>query len=309
MQRFGIIANPVSHSLSPKLYSAAFQKYGIDATFEPILLQESELTNFLQAMRKGDSSAHGGAFDGLAVSHPFKEPCLALVDEVDPIAQEIGAINTIKRVKKTDRNDGNGNGAWHLVGYNTDWCGVEKSVDIALAQSRKPIASLKWKRILVLGAGGVARSAIYSFTKAGAHVFICNRTEEKGRKIAEKFGGEYISPEIFQYREDSNEDAHANSPEIFDLIFQGTSLGMNGDANTQDISPLPISFWEEHGNGIAIESIYHPRMTRFLREADRAGWNIVTADHLFLGQAMKQFEIFTGITPDENFFQSILTDF
>ncbi|MFA7277807.1 MAG: shikimate dehydrogenase [Candidatus Gracilibacteria bacterium] len=305
MQRFGIIANPVSHSLSPKLYSAAFEKYHIDATFEPILLQESELEGFLQAMRKGDSNAHGGAFDGLAVSHPFKEPCLKLMDEVDPVAQAIGAINTIKRVADPAHPE---TGA-RLIGYNTDWCGVEKSIDVALAQSRKPIASLKWKRILVLGAGGVARSAIYSFTKAGAHVFICNRTEEKGRKLAEKFGGEYISPSIFQYHEDSHEVSHENSPEIFDLIFQGTSLGMNGNAITQDISPLPISFWEEHGNGIAIESIYHPRMTRFLREADRAGWNIVVADHLFIGQAMKQFEILTGIAPDENFFQSILADF
>jgi shikimate dehydrogenase len=292
MQRFGIIANPVSHSLSPKLYSAAFEKYGLEATFEPILLEESKLEDLLRTVREG-------RYDGLAVSHPFKEPCLKLVDEIDPIAQAIGAINTIKRVKNVD---GNGNYTWRCIGYNTDWQGVEKSIDYALAQSRRrTMSSLKWKRVLVLGAGGVAKSAIYAFTRAGAHVYISNRTEEKGRELAEKYGAEYISPEIFQKHEDS--------PETFDLIFQATSLGMSTNAQHADTSPLPISFWEEHGNGIAIESIYTPRMTRFLREADRAGWETVTGDHLFLGQALKQFEILTGIESDENFFRSILSNF
>lgn len=288
MQHFGIIANPVSHSLSPAIYTAAFQKYNIDATFEPILLREEELPAFIEAMREGEKYGDFGyAFDGVAVSHPFKEPCLHLVDMVDTVAQEIGAVNTIAR-----STDGK------LMSFNTDWCGVQASVDVALAQSRKNLTSLKWKKVLVLGAGGIARASVYAFSRAGAHVYICNRTEEKGRGLAEKFGAEFVAPDVFQGYEDS--------PEIFDVVFQGTSLGMNSDT-----SALLISFWEHHGNGMAIESIYHPKMTRFLREADRAGWDIITADHLFVGQAVEQFGLLTGKSVDstslKNLFYEIIS--
>lgn len=260
MKHFGIIANPVEHSISPRVYTEAFEADSIDATFEPIELDASgkDLEAFLDRMR-------GGAYDGLAVSHPFKEMCMTLVDEVDPVGREIGAINTIVREGRK------------LIGYNTDWCGVERAIRVALEQNRKKMTTLKWKKIVLLGAGGVARAAAYAFRKAGAHVFLVNRTAEKGREVAEKFEAEFVG----------GADHISDGLDPYDIIFQATSAGMSGD-----ISPLPITFWENHGNGIAIESIYHPKMTRFLREAERAGWDIVTGNHLFEGQWEEQYRLF-----------------
>lgn len=293
MQHFGIIASPVSHSLSPKIYSAAFKKVGIEATF--VGVEPNSLADFFEKMR-------GGAFDGVAVSHPFKEPCMAFLDEIDPIAQQIGAVNTVKRVIDEQ-------GVCRLVGYNTDWLGVQRSIEVALTHSAKNMLSLKWKSVLVLGAGGVARSSIYAFTQAGAHVTICNRTEEKGRALAERFGAEYVRPESFMDGGDGYNAQHFQGPSSFDVVFQGTSVGMSSDEiHGSPESPLPISFWENYGNGVALESIYAPKMTRFLSEADRAGWNIVTADHLFVGQAVEQFRILTGKTVEPEFFEEIIED-
>ncbi len=276
MRHFGIIANPVEHSISPRVYTEAFKKYEINADFEPNQLDSTgDVEAFLTEMR-------GGAYDGLAVSHPFKEMCIELVDDIDPVAREIGAVNTIVRREKK------------LIGYNTDWRGVERASGVALEQNRKKITTLKWKKIVLLGAGGVARAAAYVFQREGAHVFLVNRTAEKGREIAEKFGCEFVG------------DASRVSEGLdsYDIIFQATSVGMSSGGGgalngiSPDTSPLPITFWENHGNGIAIESIYHPHMTRFLREAERAGWDIVTGNHLFAGQWEEQFRLFTGISTD-----------
>lgn len=270
MQHFGIIANPVSHSLSPKLYSAIFAKRGIDADFQAILLETSELEAFFIQMRTG-------TYDGLSVSLPFKEVCIPFLDEIDPVAAAIGAVNTIVREGEK------------LIGYNTDWLGVNMSVQFFLEHTTKKITSLKWKNVLIVGAGGVAHAAAYAFQQLGAHVYITNRTAEKGRLLAGKFGGEFI-------------ESFDENDALFDLVFQATSAGLHCDE-----SALPISFWENHGNGGAIESIYSPKITRFLREADRAGWDIVTGDQLFVGQAMEQVRLLVGVSvPEEEIFQTIL---
>lgn len=276
MRHFAIIANPVAHSISPQIYTEAFKQHQIEADFVAVKLNHNdELASFFSKMREG-------AYDGLSVSHPFKEACIPLLDEIDPVASEIGAVNTIVR-------DGG-----KLIGYNTDWHGVARAVQVALEENRKKITTLKWKKVVLLGAGGVARAAAYVFRQEGAHVFLVNRTKEHGVSVAEKFGFEFVG----------DGERVSEGMEPYDIIFQATSVGMTQDGVPSDISPLPITFWENHGNGIAIESIYHPRMTRFLREAQRAGWDTVTGDHLFAGQWEEQFRLFTGISSEFSTFQS-----
>lgn len=271
-RHFAIIANPVAHSISPRVYTEAFEKHDFKADFAAVKVGDTndELASFFQTMREG-------AYQGIAVSHPFKESCMKFLDEIDPVAGEIGAVNTVVR-------DGRGGGK--LIGYNTDWHGVARAIKVALEENRKKITTLKWKKVVLLGAGGVARAAAYVLRQEGAHVFLVNRTKDHGVSIAEKFGFEFVG--------DSEQISEGLEP--YDIIFQATSVGMAQDGKSCDISPLPIAFWENHGNGIAIESIYHPLVTRFLREAQRAGWDTVTGDLLFAGQWEEQFRLFTGIS-------------
>lgn len=272
MLHFGILAHPVSHSRSPAMYEAGFKACHIDADFLKFDVEPQELPDFLQRMREGVID-----LAGCAVSLPHKQTCIPFLDSIDPIATEIGAVNTIVRVKK--------NGRFELVGYNTDWSGAEASLQRALEMSRR-LTTLKWKRVLLLGAGGMAAACAYILHKQGAHIFIHNRTWKKAHDLADRFDAEVV-------------DDPTEGTEIYDLVIQATSLGL-----MRDESAVPISFWEHHGNGVAIDMVYGPRETRFLGEASRAGWDTVGGEYALAGQGVAQFELLTGEKADFETFLS-----
>ena len=272
MQHFGIIAHPVAHSLSPIMYEAGFKKCQIDADFMKFDVAPEDLEIFLRRMREGVIN-----LQGCSVSIPHKQTCLAMLDAVDPVAAQIGAVNTIR------------NG----VGYNTDWIGITGAIKTALVQNRKRMTSMKWKKVLLLGAGGTAAAAAYALQQLGAHTFIWNRTLERARVLAKKFGAEVLTVDP------------SEGLEPYDFVINTTSVGLAGGESAGSV--LPISFWENHGNGIAIDVVYKPRMTQFLRDADRAGWDIFTGEHVLVHQCIAQFELLTGkkVEP-KTFFEAIL---
>lgn len=161
-QKFGILAFPAKHSLSPVMHNAAFQALGIDAEYGVFEIPPEDLRGFMMEARE--------TIAGLSVSVPYKETILKHLDEISPEAQKIGAVNTILN------RDG------RLSGFNTDFIGSNKALE--------EVCDLKGKKVVVLGAGGSARAIIYGILEAGGKVIVKNRTQEKAEKLAEEFGVE-----------------------------------------------------------------------------------------------------------------------
>jgi len=196
-----IVGDPVSHSLSPAMHNAAYEKLAIDDQFVYLgaNVKVVNLKEIVLAMRVMDN------FYGLTCTIPHKVEVLKYLDWVDDKAKKIGAVNTV--VKK--------NGL--LCGYNTDWLGVVIPLE--------KITSLRGKKVLVLGAGGAARAIVYGLKEKGALVFILNRTLEKAEKLAKEFKVKVLT--FNQQKEVSN----------FDIIINATSVGMEPSVNETPINP------------------------------------------------------------------------
>lgn len=161
-QRFGILAYPAKHSLSPVMHNAAFQALGIDAEYGFFEIAPENLEGFMMEARE--------SIAGLSVSVPYKEAVLKYLDEISPEAQKIGAVNMILN------RDG------RLFGFNTDFIGSNQALE--------EVCDLKGKTAVVLGAGGSARAIVYGILEAEGRVVVKNRTQEKAEKLAEEFGVE-----------------------------------------------------------------------------------------------------------------------
>lgn len=155
-KKFGILAFPAGHSLSPVMFEAAGVEYGV---FE---VPEEEFSGFIKARD----------FDGLSVSLPYKERVMEFLDEVSDDARKIGAVNTIVRSE-----DG-------LKGFNTDWIGAVEALRSGLGSDD----SLSEKKVIVLGAGGAARAIVYGLLKEEASVTVLNRDLEEAQGLADDFG-------------------------------------------------------------------------------------------------------------------------
>jgi shikimate dehydrogenase len=196
-----IVGDPVSHSLSPAMHNAAYEKLAIDDQFVYLgaNLKAANLKEVILAMRVMDN------FYGLTCTIPHKVEVLKYLDWVDEKAKKIGAVNTV--VKK--------NG--FICGYNTDWLGAVIPLE--------KITSLRGKKVLVLGAGGAARAIVYGLKEKGALTYILNRTLEKAEKLAKEFKVKVL---IFnQQKQIPN----------FDIIINATSVGMEPLVNQTPINP------------------------------------------------------------------------
>ena len=160
-KKFGILAYPAGHSLSPAMFGVA----GVD--YEVFEIPENELGSFI---RTGD-------FDGLSVSLPHKERVMEFLDEVSDDAREIGAVNTVVRDKSGDESGSES----ILRGFNTDWVGGVEALEGACG-------SLRGKKVIVLGAGGAARAIVYGLLKKGCEVVVLNRDLDEARGLAADFG-------------------------------------------------------------------------------------------------------------------------
>jgi len=158
-QLYGVIGNPVRHSLSPIIHNGAFQRMGLNAAYLAF-----EVKNLAEAV----SGIRGLGIRGVSVTIPFKTQILPFLDQVGGTAREIKAVNTIT-------NDGG-----KLVGQNTDWCGALEALEEKV--------DLKDKRVILLGAGGAARAIAFGLKEKGCQVLICNRSMHKARDLAKEFG-------------------------------------------------------------------------------------------------------------------------
>jgi len=160
-----IAGNPSLHSKSPAVYSALFEKYGIDSHYT--YMQADDIRTIIEVMKKA-------GMKGLSVTIPFKEDVMVCLDETDTHSERIGAVNTVL------------NSCGRLYGTNTDWIGI-----------REPLRASGGRNAVVFGAGGAARAAVYALMDLGKDVTVINRTPERGIALADHFGCGFASPADF----------------------------------------------------------------------------------------------------------------
>lgn len=243
---YGVIGNPVAHSLSPLLHNTGFIARRINAIYLPFLVRD--LRDFLASVKPL-------GVRGFSVTLPHKHAILRYLDDCDPLAAEIGAVNTV-----AVRRDGS------LYGLNTDYVGVLRALERRLR--------LRGSRILLFGAGGAARAVAFALAHAGAVVAVCARRPGQARALARAVRGEAI-PRAALRRE------------FFDAIINCTPVGMHPRTNDSPLSPRELHC------RIVMDLIYRPQKTRLLELAERRGIATVSGVEMFLAQGMAQWEIWT----------------
>ncbi len=261
-QLCGIIGNPVEHSLSPAMHNAAFEQLGLN--FAYLAFRVEDVEGAIRGVR-----ALG--LRGLSVTVPHKVAVIPFLDAVDPVAQSIGAVNTVV----------NENG--HLKGYNTDWTGFVRSLE-----AHVPAAG---RQVVLLGAGGAARAIAFGLREKGARLTILNRTEEleMARTLAAEIGCPY---------------GDLNRIDVVtaaDVVVNATSLGM---APLQDRTVIDAAYLRPEQT--VIDIVYNPMETRFLREAKARGCRTVPGYEMLLLQGVAQFELWTGKTAPVELMRTIL---
>ncbi len=244
---FGVAGNPIGHSLSPLMHNTAFRRESINAIMLP--LKVKSLDDLLTLTRELPLS-------GVAVTMPLKQDVLPHLANMDPLTSRIGACNTL-RVS----SDGK------IVGFNTDVAGVVRPLERRMR--------LRGSRILVVGAGGAARAAVFGLVEQGAEVFITNRTHETAVALARKAKAKAVKrDQLVKNR--------------FDAIINTTPCGMTGA-----IQSLPIAENELNAH-VVFDMVYNPLDTALLKLARSRGLTVISGLEMFVQQGARQFEIWTG---------------
>jgi 3-dehydroquinate dehydratase/shikimate dehydrogenase len=257
---YGVSGNPIRSSLSPLMMNAAFRRETVNAVY--LALQADKLADLLTLVNEIP-------IQGLSVTMPLKQEVLASLEKTDPLSAKIGACNTVLRAQ-----DG------LLYGFNTDVAGV-----VAPLERRM---SLKGAKVLVLGAGGAARAAVFGLRDRGAEVWILNRTPETAQKLARQAGAKTIKKE-----------AVAKTP--FDVIVNATPIGMAGNKAAQMLEAKDLNA------KLVFDLVYNPIETPLIAAARSKGIPVVAGVEMFVQQGARQFEIWTGKpAPEEEMLRVVL---
>src|SRR6195256_2710331 len=244
---YGVAGDPVVHSLSPAIMNAALRRENVNAVY--LALHAKTLKDLLTCVR--EIPIHG-----ISVTMPYKQAIVPYLDNTDSHTSKIGACNTVVRAQ-----DGK------LYGFNTDAAGIVRPLE-------RRLSTLEGARILVLGAGGAARAAVFGLKERGCEVYILNRGAGPAQKLARKAHARSVK------RADLKKYA-------FDVIINATPVGMG---NTRE-TPLQE---KEINARYVFDMIYDPPETRLLQLAKERGAQIIPGIEMFVHQAARQFEIWTG---------------
>ncbi|HMO85322.1 MAG TPA: shikimate dehydrogenase [Lacipirellulaceae bacterium] len=253
---FGVIADPIGHSLSPHVHNAAFDARGIDAVYVPFRVPPDALDQFMaDAPRLG--------IKGLSVTIPHKEAIARHLTKVDPAVKRIAAVNTVVF-----------DGA-EALGSNTDYTAAMDCLEHAIGEIGANPSPLAGKRALVLGAGGVARPIVFGLRKRGAQATIASRTLARAERLAAAFDAKAVDWE----------GRHRGS---FDVLINCTPVGMHPNV---DESPIHKTFLKPAI--LAFDTVYNPESTLLVKDARSRNCNVITGVEMFVRQAMLQFFLFT----------------
>tara|TARA_B100000963_G_scaffold346775_1_gene352379 strand:- start:2054 stop:2836 length:783 start_codon:yes stop_codon:yes gene_type:complete len=249
MKKYFVIGNPISHSLSPEVHNFWLKKNKIDAIYDKIELEESALGNFINKLRKDE-------IHGINVTVPFKNKVIKYLDKLSLEVEKTDSVNTIYK----SGND--------IIGHNTDVAGFE----LGLRHSK---INVLHKSVLILGAGGVVPSIIFSLLSMGCKkIFLSNRTISKAENIKKKFH----EVEILKWGEIPD----------FDIAINATSVGLNGESLDIDLNVKDKIFYDV---------IYNPKETQFLKKAKENGNKIENGKFMFIYQANQSFSIWNNVIP------------
>jgi shikimate dehydrogenase len=255
MKKFLVIGNPIEHSLSPILHNYWIKINGIDAIYEKQELKDDQLEQIILQVKEKK-------INGINVTVPFKQAVIPYLDELSIESKRTQSVNTI--YLKDNK----------VIGHNTDIFGFQTSID-------KSKYNLENKEVLILGAGGVVPSIIFSLTKMKvSKIKISNRTKEKAENLKKLF--EDI--EIVEWGKVPN----------FDMIINATSLGLKKEDN------INIDFSLISKNKIFYDVIYNPKETKFLKTGQSLGNPTLNGKLMFIYQAFSAFNIWHGLEPDVN---------
>jgi 3-dehydroquinate dehydratase/shikimate dehydrogenase len=267
---YGLIGNPVSHSIGPIIHNTLFKEKNLNSIYVPFKVDR--VNDFIRAFRELD-------IKGYSVTIPHKEAVIPFLDAIDPIARKIGAVNTILN------RDG------CLTGYNTD-CGAAvdalKNVYRTTSHYVSPIGRrttavnddcLKGKKVILLGAGGAARAIAFGLKDEGAKITIVNRNYERAQSLAREVGCHDMRLDDLQVIEG-------------DILINATPVGM-----FPEIDKTPVTGKKLRPGMIVFDTIYNPAETKLLREARVQGCKVVGGLPMFVYQAAAQFTLWTGETP------------
>ena len=245
MKKFFVIGNPIDHSLSPKLHNYWFKKNNIEAIYDKKELNSDNLKNFISGIKEKK-------IFGINVTVPFKKSVIPFLDKLSPEAETTQSVNTIYLDSEK------------VIGHNTDVIGFQNSI-------RNVSYDIKDKKILLLGAGGVAPSIIFALNKMSvSKIFVSNRTKEKAENLKDYF-------EVIKNRF---------------IIIDSTSVGLNNDDRINlDLSKI------EKGK-FFYDIIYNPEETEFLKLGKNLGHQTENGKKMFIYQAAESFHIWHGVKPN-----------
>ncbi len=244
---YGVIADPVRHSISPAVHNRAFQSRRIDAVYLPFLVTPAYLRDFFSLAAKLPLA-------GFSVTIPHKQKIIRYLDCVDPLAKRIGAVNTVWRK----------GGKWR--GANTDAAGVTGPLSRLLRLTKASV--------LIVGNGGAARGAACALYDAGAKITLVGRNADRVRALSKICGAEALGKEQLNGRH-------------FDVVVHATPLGMFPHVNE--------CFFNGNIPGdVVFDMVYNPLETMLIRNAKEQGKAVIPGLDMFVEQAVRQFEVWTG---------------
>lgn len=255
-QVFGVLGDPIGHSWSPLLHNLAFKRLGINAVYLPMRVPPEE---FVETLKEFEFLG----VQGYSVTIPHKEAALGFAAEADEAAREIGAANTLFR---------NDQGLW--CARNTDYDAALDSIRIGLAAKNE--TSLSGQRVLMLGAGGVARAIGLGVSREGAALALTNRSKDRGIKLAEELNCQFVT-------------WNNRGAQYADILVNCTPIGMSPNMNE---TPFEQN-WLRDGM-VVFDTIYNPENTLLLKEARQHDCHVVSGIEMFIRQAAAQFKYFTG---------------
>ncbi len=268
---FGVIADPVQHSMSPAIHNRSFVEMGLNCAYVPFRVAPEDLDEFI------DRAPEIGVC-GLSVTIPHKVEIMKRLDGyVDPAVRAIGACNTV-----VWGPDG------RLNGYNTDYLAALLSIETAMGGKAGAPSPLQGASAMVLGAGGAAQAVVRGLIDRGARVIIAARSDEKGREAAKRLGCEFCS-----WRD--------RGAYIVQVLANCTSVGM-----FPNVDESPMEQQMLRAGTVVFDAVYNPETTYLLRMARQRGCKTVSGVEMFVGQACLQYKLFTGQKASGSFMRSVV---
>ncbi len=259
-QVYGVIGDPIEHSLSPTLQNAAFKELKRDCVFLAFKVKTGEVESAIRGMR-------GLGIRGLNVTMPHKEAVIAYLDEVDSTAKFLGSVNTILK----------DNGK--LIGFSTDGIG-------ALSALKENGVTLNGKKVLLLGGGGAAKTIAFALAKVVDELIILNRSPEKIMPLTKTLNREFniqvsdglLAPSAIQ-----------KNLKNVDILINATSVGMHPDEEHSIVEPQWL-----RSDLTVMDIVYNPIETKLAKDAKKAGAEVISGVEMLIYQGAASFEIWAG---------------